>query len=389
MRIRKEINIRDQFPILSQRVNGKVLTYLDNASTSQKPIGVLEALNQYYSKNNAWAGPGGHELSNRATQVQESGRQSVARMINAISGSEIIGTSSTSEGIQKIADLMGKEFLQPGDEIILSEMEHQSNIIPWVQLQESLGIKLKFIPVDDKGQLDINVYKRQLSLKTKLVSVCHISNCTGMINPVEEITYLARKKGSLSLIDAAQSIVHEVIDIKKLDCDFLVFNSHKAYGPADFGILYGKEQVLEQFRWKPKSGEREFSQGPGFVGLGSAFDFLNSIGMEEIKKHERSVMEYAIKELAQLAGFQPVGRLNPNSPIISFVLDGFHPSDVGDLLNDRGIAVRTGFHHSPRLLRKLNIRHGSVRVSFSVYNDFNDVDRLVSGIRDVISKYGY
>jgi len=395
--------IRSQFPILKQEVNGKPLVYFDNAASSQKPISVLETWQKYYEEINANVHRGIHTLSQLATEEMENSRKKVQHFINAKHDYEVIFTKGTTEGINLIAYALGNSnFIKKDDEIIISYLEHHSNIVPWQMLCERTGAKLKVIPIDENGILQLDFLDQNLSEKTKIVSVNQVSNALGVINPIEEIIAKVRAKSSaLMVIDGAQSTPHFKIDVQKLDCDFFVFSGHKMYAPMGVGILYGKEEILEKMQPFHGGGEMiatcsfekttyaglpfKFEAGTpnvgGNIALGAAIDFMNSIGIENIQNHENALLEYAQKKLLEIDGLRIYGEKAKRAGVVSFNLEGVGiASDVGMILDKLGIAVRTGHHCTQPIMEFFNIA-GTVRASFAVFNTLEEVDKLAEGVK--------
>lgn len=394
-------HIRAQFPILNQQVNGKPLVYLDNAATSQKPISVVETWEKYYETINANVHRGIHTLSQLATEEMELSRQKIQRFINAKHDYEVIFTKGTTEGINLVAYALTNQ-IQKDDEIIISYLEHHSNIVPWQMLCERTGAKLRVIPMDENGILQIDVLDSWLSEKTKIVSVNQVSNALGIINPIEHIIDKTRKlSNAYILIDGAQSAPHFKIDVQKLDCDFFVFSGHKMYAPMGTGILYGKESVLENLHPFHGGGEMiavcsfekttyaglpfKFEAGTpnvgGNIALGSAVDFINEIGHEHLQNHENDLLNYAQKKLLELDGIKIYGEKANRTGVVSFNLEGAGiASDTGMILDKMGIAVRTGHHCTQPIMDFFNIA-GTVRASFAVYNTLEEIDILVDGVK--------
>ena len=394
-------NIRAQFPILNQQVNGKPLVYLDNAATSQKPISVLETWKKYYETINANVHRGIHTLSQIATEEMELSRQKIQRFINAKHDYEVIFTKGTTEGINLVAYALTNQ-IKKDDEIIISYLEHHSNIVPWQMLCERTGAKLKVIPLDENGILQIDVLDSWLNEKTKVVSVNQVSNALGIINPIEKIIEKTRRlSNAYVLIDGAQSSPHFKIDVQKLDCDFFVFSGHKMYAPMGTGILYGKESVLENLHPFHGGGEMiavcsfekttyaglpfKFEAGTpnvgGNIALGSAVDFINQIGHENLQNHENELLTYAQKKLLELDGIKIYGEKANRTGVVSFNLDGAGiASDTGMILDKMGIAVRTGHHCTQPIMDFFSIA-GTVRASFAVYNTLEEIDILVEGVK--------
>lgn len=394
-------DIKNIFPILNQLVNGKPLVYLDNAATTQKPISVIEAEEKYYKTINSNVHRGIHTLSQLATVEMEESRKSVQQFLNAKKDYEIIFTKGTTDSINLVATGI-EPLLNEGDEIIISNLEHHSNIVPWQLLAERKNLKIKVIPVDDNGDLMINEYDRLLSEKTKIVAVNHISNALGVINPIEEIISKAHKMGSYVLIDGAQAVSHRKVDVQNLDADFYVFSSHKLYGPTGVGILYGKENILESMKPYQGGGEMikevtfekttyadlpfKFEAGtPNIAGnivLKNAIDFVQTIGFKNISKHEDEIMKYAKNKLSQLDNIIIYAQnAKHTSGALSFNLDieNIHSSDVGFILDKQGIAVRTGHHCAQPIMQRLGIK-GTVRASFAIYTTKEDIDQLIEGM---------
>src|SRR6185437_2750600 len=396
-------NIREMFPILSRELNDKTLVYLDNAATSQKPQVVIDALSNYYSHYNANIHRGIHTLAEEATAAYESTRVTVKSFINAAFPEEIIFTRGATEGINLVAYTWGRKNVRAGDEIIISGMEHHSNIVPWQILCEERKSILKIIPVTDSGELDMEAYKNLLSSKTKLVSVVHVSNSLGTINPVKEIIDAAHRVGAIVMIDGAQSTVHLDIDVQELNCDFFAFSGHKVYGPTGVGVLYGKKDLLQSM--PPFMGGGEMIKEVTFekttyadlpykyeagtpniadtVALKSALDFINETGKDAIRKHENDLLRYATSQLEALPGLTIIGTAEEKVSVVSFVIANIHPQDIGVLLDNQGIAVRTGHHCTQPLMVRFGIL-GTVRASFAMYNTKEEIDRLVNGLQKAI-----
>ena len=395
--------IRQQFPILNREVKGKSLVYFDNAATAQKPQSVIDAVTSYYSHYNANVHRGIHTLAEEATMAMERTRDSVEKFINAGSREQIIFTRGTTEGINLVAYAWGRQNINAGDEIIISAIEHHSNIVPWQMLCEEKKASLKIIPVNENGELNLDAYKKLLSHKTKLVAVGHASNALGTINPVKEIIDAAHKIGAVVLIDGAQSVVHLDIDVQEMDCDFFVFSSHKLYGPTGIGILYGKKELLETMPPFMGGGEMikevtfdktiyndlpyKFEAGtPNIadtIALKAALDFIEQTGKEKIRKHEEELLVYATKKLEEIPGLRIIGKAKNKVSLISFVVEGLHPQDIGILLDNRGIAVRTGHHCAQPCMDFYGIP-GTVRASFAMYNTKEEVDELIVGLQKAI-----
>lgn len=394
--------IREDFPILGREVYKRPLVYLDNGATTQKPRVVVDSLvNEYYSVN-ANVHRGVHFLSQQATELHEASRETVRRFINARSISEIIFTRGTTESMNLLAYSFGEAFLKEGDEVIVSVMEHHSNIVPWQLLQSRKNIVLKVIPMNDKGELLMDEYKALFTEKTKLVSVAHVSNVLGTINPVKEIIKIAHGHGVPVAIDGAQSTPHIPVDVQDLDADFFAFSGHKIYGPTGVGVLYGKEDLLEKM--PPYQGGGEMIQNVSFekttfndlpfkfeagtpdyvatTGLAKALDYCSALGMENIAAHEQELTRYAMERMHQIEGMRIFGEAKEKDAVISFLVGDIHHLDLGTLLDRLGIAVRTGHHCAEPLMRRLGIE-GTVRASFALYNTKEEIDALVAGIERV------
>lgn len=398
--------IREDFPILSRQLYGKPLVYLDNGATTQKPRCVVEEIENVFYTTNANVHRGVHTLSQEATDKTEAVRNKIQAFINAVHNHEIIFTRGTTESINLVAHSYCQQFCNQGDEIIISAMEHHSNIVPW-QLQEQIrGIKLKVIPIDNKGELDIDALKSLINERTRLISITHVSNVLGTINPVKEIVDLAHKNNIPVLVDAAQSVQHLNVDVQNLDCDFLAFSAHKIYGPTGVGILYGKEKYLNQMPPYQGGGEMighvsfkattfnelpfKFEAGtPDYVGiiaLGKAIDYITNLGIDNIKEYEDKLLKYCTERLSQINKLTIYGTSDHKSSVISFLVDSIHHYDMGMLLDKMGIAVRTGHHCAQPLMETLGIE-GTVRASFAFYNTQEEIDRLVDGIKRIIPMF--
>jgi cysteine desulfurase/selenocysteine lyase len=396
--------IRKEFPILHQQVNGKDLVYFDNAATNQKPKKVIDALVEYYTGFNANIHRGIHTLAEKATKAFEQTRETAKEFINASSTQEVIFTRGVTEGINLVAATYGRAFLNEGDEIIISTIEHHSNIVPWQMVAEEKKAKIKVIPVSREGELNMNVYKSLLSKKTKIVAVNHASNSLGTINPVKEIIKLAHEVGAVVLIDGAQAGAHLEIDVQDMDCDFYVLSSHKMYGPTGTGILYGKKDILEKMPPYHGGGEMikevtfekttyndlpyKFEAGTPNIGDVVAFrfamEFINELGKENIAAHENELLQYATERISKLNGIRLVGTARHKVGVLAFIVEGIHHFDIGQMLDARGIAVRTGHHCTQPLMECFGIE-GTVRASFSVYNTKKEVDQLVEGLERIIN----
>lgn len=391
--------IREDFPILNQSVRGNPLVYLDNAATTQKPLTVIETVKDYYVRINANIHRGVHYLSETATQKYEQTRAKVQNFINAQSSREVIFTRGTTEAINLVASAFGRMNVGEGDEIIISTMEHHSNIVPWQLLCESTGAKLKIIPINDDGEIIFDEYKKLFTDRTKLVSIVHYSNSLGTINPVKQMVDYAHAQGAPVLIDGAQALSHTRVDVQDLDCDFYAFSSHKLFGPTGVGVLYGKEELLEKMPPYQGGGDmiksvtfekttyndlpNKFEAGTpniaGVVGLGKAIDYVLEVGYDNITTYEKELFEYAHSALASIRYLRMIGNAEKKSVVFSFVLDGAHPHDVGTILDRKGIAIRTGHHCTQPVMDRFGIPATS-RASFVFYNTKEEVDKLVEGI---------
>lgn len=395
--------IRRQFPVLQREVKGHPLVYFDNAATSQKPQVVIDALVNYYTGYNANIHRGIHTLAEEATAAFEATRDAVARFINAPGREQVIFTRGTTESINLVAQTWGRKHVGKGDEIIISGMEHHSNIVPWQILCLEKEAVLKVIPVLDNGELDLDAYKKLLNPRTKLVSIVHVSNALGTVNPVTEIIDAAHQQGAVVLIDGAQSSVHLDIDVQAMDCDFFAMSSHKVYGPTGIGVLYGKKELLEEMPVFQGGGEmiKEVSfEGTTFnelpykyeagtpniadtIAFRAALDFVETTGKDRMRLHEDHLLAYATDQLLQLPGLRIIGQAAEKISLISFIIDGIHPQDVGILLDTQGIAVRTGHHCAQPLMHRFGIP-GTIRASFAVYNTIEELDRLTAGLKRAI-----
>lgn len=391
--------VRKDFPILERQVYNRPLVYLDNAATTQKPRQVVEAMvGEYYSVN-ANVHRGVHYLSQQATDLHEAARERVRTFINAQSAAEIVFTRGTTESLNLVASSYGEAFLHEGDEVLLTVMEHHSNIVPWQLLRERKGIVLKVIPMNDAGELDLEAYVQLFTPRTKLVCVAHVSNVLGTVNPVRQMARIAHAHGAHILVDGAQSVPHFAVDVQDLDCDFLVFSGHKVYGPTGIGVLYGRESLLEQMPPYQGGGEMiarvtfehttferlpfKFEAGtPDYVGthaLAAAIDYVTALGMDNIHAYERAVTAYAMEQMAAIPGMQLYGTASGKDAVVAFNLANIHPLDLGTLLDRLGIAIRTGHHCAQPLMQRCGVE-GMARASFALYTTFDEVDALVRGI---------
>ncbi|WP_370292244.1 SufS family cysteine desulfurase [Thalassolituus sp.] len=391
--------IRAQFPALNQDVNGKPLVYLDNGATTQKPQSVIDALSDYYRLNNSNVHRGAHTLSDRATQHFEDARKTLQTFLNAKKAEEIVWTRGTTESINLVAATWGRQHIQAGDEILVTGMEHHSNIVPWQMLCQQTGAALRPIPVKDTGELDMEAFASMLSDKVKFVSVVHVSNALGTINPVADIIKMAHEVGAKVLIDGAQAVSHWNVDVQALDADFYAFSGHKLFGPTGIGVLYGKEELLNAMPPYQGGGEMiehcsfdgttynvlpyKFEAGTpniaGAIGLAAAVNYLNGLDRVALEHHENALLVRANELADQIGGIRKVGTAPKKASVFSFLLDGAHPADVGTLLDQQGIAVRTGHHCAMPIMNQFNIP-GTVRASFSFYNTMDDVERLFAGL---------
>lgn len=398
--------IRAGFPILSREVYGKPLVYLDNGATSQKPRVVVDAMSDEYFTVNANVHRGVHYLSQQATELHEGAREIVRRHINAASVGEVIFTRGTTESINLVASCFGEAFLKEGDEVIVSEMEHHSNIVPWQLLEQRKGIVLRVVPITNEGELCMDEYRKIFNNKTKLVSLAHVSNVLGTINPVREIIEIAHSHDVPVLLDGAQAIPHKAVDVQALDVDFYVFSAHKAYGPTGVGVLYGKEKWLDKM--PPYQGGGEMIQSVSFektvfnelpfkfeagtpdyvgtTGLAKALEYIDSIGLDKIAAHELELTHYAMARLSEIEGMRLIGTAKEKTSVVSFLVGNIHHFDMGTLLDRLGIAVRTGHHCAQPLMIRLGIE-GTVRASFALYNTKEEVDILINGINRVCSMF--
>jgi cysteine desulfurase/selenocysteine lyase len=391
--------IRNDFPILHQIINGKPLVYLDNAATSQKPKNVLDAIEKYYREYNSNIHRGVHTLSENATEAYELARLKIKNFINARSNKEVIFVRGATEAINLVAQSFGRNSLNKNDEIIITELEHHANIVPWQLLSEQTGATLKFIPINDNGELIIEEYEKLLSKNTKIVAVGHISNALGTINPIKTIIDMAHEYGAKVLIDGAQATSHTSVDVQKLDCDFYAFSGHKVFAPTGVGVLYGKEALLEEMPPYQGGGdmikmvtmmETQYNDLPykfeagtpnisGTIGLGAAIDYVNEIGLENISQYENELLSYANQLASEITGLKFIGTAKQKTSILSFTLKGIHPHDIGTILNNEGIAIRTGHHCAMPVMERFKIPATS-RASFAFYNTHEEIDALIKAI---------
>ena len=394
--------LREDFPILSRTVYNKPLVYLDNAATTQKPLCVLDAMRDEYLNVNANVHRGVHYLSQQATDLHEAARETVRRFVNAASVNEIVFTRGTTEGLNLVASSFCEEFMHEGDEVIVSVMEHHSNIVPWQLQAAKRGIAIRVIPMNECGDINMDAYKAMLNERTKLVSIAHVSNVLGTINPVKEITRIAHEYGVPVLVDGAQSTPHFRVDVQDIDCEFFVFSGHKMYGPTGIGVLYGKESWLDRLPPYQGGGEMiesvtfektvfeklpfKFEAGtPDYVathGLAKAIEYIESIGLDNISAHERELTDYCMQRLSEIDGMRIFGTSSHKDAVVSFLVRDIHHLDMGTLLDRLGIAVRTGHHCAQPLMDRLGIQ-GTVRASFALYNTKEEIDILANGIARV------
>lgn len=395
-------DIRQDFPILQRDVYGRPLVYLDNAATTQKPRSVVEAISNEYFSTNANVHRGVHFLSQKATDLHEAARERVRQFINARSTAEVLFTRGTTESLNLVASSFGEAFLKEGDEVIVSVMEHHSDIVPWQLLRDRKGIVIRVIPMDDSGRLDLEAYERLFSERTRLVCVAHVSNVLGTVNPVKQMADTAHAHGAYMLVDGAQSIPHFKVDVQDLDCDFLTFSGHKIYGPTGIGVLYGRESLLEKIPPYQGGGEMiarvtfehttyerlpyKFEAGtPDYVGthaLAAAIDYVEALGMDEIAAYERRLTQYAMERLGAIKDMHLYGTTPDKDAVVAFNVGNIHPLDLGTLLDRLGIAIRTGHHCAQPLMQRCGVE-GMARASFALYNTMDEIDRLAEGIERV------
>ncbi len=399
--------IREDFPILKQLSRGKPLVYLDTSATAQKPQQVIDAVQRYYGHDNANVHRGVYELSERATQAYEGVREKIKSFINAKHAHEVVLTRGATDSINLVASSFGAINVRSGDEILISEMEHHSNIVPWQMLCERVGARLTVVPVEDDGAIDINQYRNLLSKRTRLVALVHVSNVLGTINPVKEMIKMAHALDIPVLLDGAQAVPHMRVDMQDLDCDFYVFSSHKLYGPTGVGVLYGKTKWLStmppyqgggdmisrvsfdktEYNVLPYKFEAGTPNIAGVIGFGAAIDYVQRIGFDFIHKHGQVLLAYATRLLSNVNGVKIIGHAKEKGPVISFVMEQAHPHDIATILDSEGVAIRAGHHCAMPLIERFHVP-ATARVSFGVYNTFEDVDRLVLGLNKVIEIFG-
>lgn len=398
--------IRDDFPILKRDVHGKPLAYLDNAATTQKPKSVIQALKNYYEIENSNVHRGVHHLSEQATSDYEDARSKIRKFINASDDKEIIFVRGTTEGINLVAQTYGRKYISSGDEIVISVMEHHSNIVPWQMLCDELGAVLRVVPINDNGELVLEEYQKLLNPRTKLVSIVHVSNTLGTVNPVDRIIELAHEHEVPVLLDGAQSAPHMTVDVKKLDCDFYTFSGHKMYGPTGIGVLYGKAELLNSmppyqgggdmiksvtleetlFNSLPYKFEAGTPNIAGVIGFGAAIDYVTQLGFSQILSSEKELLEYGTERINELSGVRLVGTAKKKAGILSFVVDGIHPHDIGTILDAEGVAIRTGHHCTQPLMKRLGI-DATARASLAFYNTKEEIDQMVKAMHKAIGLF--
>lgn len=394
-------SIRAQFPILQQVENGQPLVYLDSGATSQKPLAVIDALDAYYRSQNANVHRGVYGLSERATELYEGARETVRGFLNAQSTKEIVFVRGTTEAINLVAHSWARSNLTAGDEVIVTEMEHHSNIVPWQLLRDQLGIRLTVLRMNQAGEVCLEALKGLVSEKTKLLAVTHMSNALGSINPVKEMTRIAHSVGAKVLVDGAQAVPHMAVDVQAIDCDFYAFSGHKMYGPTGIGVLYAKQSLLEamppyqgggdmiysvtfektEYNVLPYKFEAGTPHISGAIGLAEAIKFLQSIGLDRVAAYEAELLNYATEKLTQIPGLRVIGEAGNKGGVLSFIIDGIHPHDMATLMDQDGVAVRASHHCAMPVMQHFNVP-ATVRASFGVYNNFEDIDRLIASIED-------
>ncbi|MGH7348603.1 MAG: SufS family cysteine desulfurase [Candidatus Rokuibacteriota bacterium] len=401
------LDVRKDFPILHQEVHGRPLVYLDSAATSQKPQVVIDALADYYARDNANVHRGVHRLSERATEAYEGARARIRRFLNAAHPREIVFVRGTTEGINLVAQAYGRQTVGPGDEVVITALEHHSNIVPWQMLCEEKGAALRVVPIDDAGEVDVDAYERLLGERTRLVAIAHVSNALGTILPVKRMIEAAHRRGIAVLVDGAQAVPHLRVDVRDLDCDFYTFSGHKTYGPTGIGALYGKAERLERMPPYQGGGDMiksvafektvyndlpyKFEAGTpdiaGAIGLGAALEYLEGLGLDRVAAHEHALLVHGTERLSSLPGLRLIGTAREKASVLSFVVDGVHAHDVGSILDREGIAVRTGHHCAMPVMTRFGIA-ATARASLGVYNRFEDIDALVEGLARVREIFG-
>ncbi|HEY3565664.1 MAG TPA: cysteine desulfurase [Casimicrobiaceae bacterium] len=394
--------LRRDFPILTERVNGKPLVYLDNAATTQKPASVIDALDAYYRHENANVHRGVHTLSQRATDDYEAARARIARFIGGVATEEVIYTSGTTGGLNLVAQSYGRNVLRPGDDVVISALEHHSNIVPWQLVCAQTGASLRVVPVNDAGEIEMTGYERLLGPRTKIVAFTHVSNALGTITPIERVIRLAHDAGAIVVVDGAQAIAHVGVDVRALDCDFYAFSGHKIFGPTGIGALYGKAAILDAMPPYQGGGDMirsvtfektEYNDLPykfeagtpniaGAIGFGAAIDYVEGAGIGAIAAYEDALLDYATRRMEAIPGLRIVGTAAHKAAIVSFTLEGVHAHDVGTILDNEGIAVRAGHHCAMPVMERFGIS-GTARASFALYNTFEEIDALATGIERV------
>jgi cysteine desulfurase/selenocysteine lyase len=394
--------VRREFPILARKVQGKPLVYLDNAATTQKPQAVIDAIVRYYTAENANIHRGVHTLSEQATESYEQARAVVQRLLNAAAPSEIVFVRGTTEGINLVAQTWGRTHVNRGDEIVISAMEHHSNIVPWQILCEQQGARLRVAPINDDGELLLDEFEKLLGPKTKLVSMAHVSNALGTVNPVRKVVEMAHRWKARVLLDGAQAVPHMAVDARALDCDFYVFSGHKVYGPTGIGVLYGKTELLDAMPPYQGGGDmissvtfektlynrlpHKFEAGTphvsGAIGLGAALEYVTAIGMDRIAGHEHQMLAYGTERLLAIPGLRLIGTAREKEGVLSFVVNGIHPHDIGTVLDQEGIAIRTGHHCAQPLMQRFGVA-ATARASLALYNTMEEIDALASGLHKV------
>jgi cysteine desulfurase / selenocysteine lyase len=394
--------VRADFPILQRKVRGKPLVYLDNAATSQKPQSVIDAVSGFYAGDNANIHRGVHYLSERATVAYDLVREKVARFVNARSSREVVFTKGTTEGINLVAQSFARTHLRPGDDILITVMEHHSNIVPWQLICEQTGANLRAVPITDEGELELEAFEQMLGDRTKLVALVHLSNALGTINPIKQLVALAHARGIPVLVDGAQAAPHLVVDVQDLDCDFYVFSGHKVFGPTGVGVLYGRESLLERMppyqgggdmiatvtiqrsTWAPLPAK--FEAGTPMIaqvmGLGAAIDYVGDIGLTDIASWESRLLSYATERVLEIGGVRLIGTARAKASVLGFVMEGIHPHDIGTILDDQGIAIRAGHHCAQPVMERFQLP-ATARASFAFYNTIQEADALAAGLTTV------